>query len=215
MIKNKPELQEDLKLDLKKGRFRRMRALVVKECFQIIRDPSSIFISIFLPLMLIFLFGSGLSLDLDHLKVGLVMEDTSPDAQSFAETLIASPYFDVKITRDRHALEDDLTSGRIRGFFVIPSYFSNFRARPEIIAPIQVIADGSETNTANFMQNYALGALQIWLKEQVITSGETTQERPIINIESRFWYNEELESRFFLLSGSLAIIMTLIGALLT
>ncbi|MCK4934137.1 MAG: ABC transporter permease, partial [Simkaniaceae bacterium] len=49
----------------------------------------------------------------------------------------------------------------------------------------------------------------------VITSGETTQERPIINIESRFWYNEELESRFFLLSGSLAIIMTLIGALLT
>lgn len=93
------------------GRARRMRALMVKEFFQIIRDPSSILITVFLPLLLIFLYGSGVSLDLDHLRVGLVLEDTAPDAQSFAKSLTDSRYFDVKVVRDRRELGDDLTRG--------------------------------------------------------------------------------------------------------
>ncbi len=198
----------------KKGRVRRMRALMVKEFFQIIRDPSSLLITVFLPLLLIFLYGSGVSLDLDHLRVGLVMEDTAPDVQTFAKSLTDSTYFDVKIVRDRRELADDLTRGTIRGMFVVPSYFTQYRNRPDKVAPILVIADGSETNTANFVQNYALGVFQNWLVQESITSG-ASHELPLITTEPRFWYNEQLESRFFLLSGSLAIIMTLIGALLT
>ena len=64
------------------------------------------------------------------------------------------------------------------------------------------------------MQNYAGGLFQNWRTQEAITEG-LSKERPIISTDARFWYNEQLESRFFLLSGSLAIIMTLIGALLT
>lgn len=198
----------------KKGRARRMRALMVKEFLQIVRDPSSILITVFLPLLLIFLYGSGVSLDLDHLRVGLVLEDTAPDAQSFTKALTDSRYFDVKITRDRRELGDALTRGDIRGMFIVPSYFTQYRHRPDQIAPIQVIADGSETNTANFVQNYALGVFANWQTQEAISAGLRPQV-PLITTQPRFWYNEQLESRFFLLSGSLAIIMTLIGSLLT
>jgi len=200
--------------EAKKGRARRMRALMVKEFFQIIRDPSTLLITVFLPLLLIFLYGSGVSLDLDHLRVGLVMEDTAPDVQSFAKSLTNSRYFEVKTVRDRRDLHDDLTSGAIRGMFIVPSYFTQYRNRPDKVAPIQVIADASETNTANFVQNYAQGVFANWLQQEAISQGIQIST-PLISAEPRFWYNEQLESRFFLLSGSLAIIMTLIGSLLT
>jgi len=192
---------------------RRLYALMRKERFQIFRDPSSLLITIFLPLLLLFLYGYGVSLDLDHVRIGLVLEDTSPDAQRFAQSLTDSKYFDVTIARDRRELYKDLERGSIRGIVVVPSYFSSFRANPDLVAPIQVIADGSETNTANFVQNYVLGAFQNWLTQEKIEGEE--EGRSLIKPEPRFWYNEELESRFFLLPGSLAIIMTLIGALLT
>jgi ABC-2 type transport system permease protein len=200
--------------DYRKGRIRRVRALLKKEFFQIIRDPSSLMITIFLPLLLIFIYGSGVSLDLDHLRVGLVLEDTAPDATSFAKSLTDSTYFDVKIVRDKRELHDDLTRGLIRGFFVVPSYFTQYRERPDKMAPIQVIADGSETNTANFVMTYAWGVFRNWLMQEGIEGGFSS-EIPLIQVQTRIWYNEELKSRFFLLSGSLAIIMTLIGALLT
>ncbi|HEV8050998.1 MAG TPA: hypothetical protein VGP47_00770, partial [Parachlamydiaceae bacterium] len=60
------------------GSFRRIKAMMIKEFYQIIRDPSSILIGIAMPLMLLFLYGYGLSLDNDHLPIGLVLEDTSP-----------------------------------------------------------------------------------------------------------------------------------------
>jgi len=194
-------------------RWLRIRALMIKEFLQVVRDPSSILITVVLPLILLFLYGYGVSLDLDHLRIGLVLEDTAPDAMSFAHSLTDSKYFEVKIVRDRRELLDDITRGAIRGYVVVPSCFSEFRTRPDTIAPIQVITDGSEPNTANFVQNYVLGAFQVWLKQEGIS--DDLKGLPQINIQSRFWYNEQLESRYFLLSGSLAIIMTLIGTLLT
>lgn len=193
--------------------WRRLKALLIKESYQIVRDPSSVLISVLLPLMLLFLYGYGVSLDLDHLKIGLVMEDTAPDAQSLAKSFTNSNYFDVKITHDRRELIKDIEGGKIRGFVVIPSYFSDFRNRPGKIAPIQSIADGSETNTANFFQNYVQGAFGNWLQQEAISSD--TKGLSHISLKPRVWYNEQLESRYYLLPGSLAIIMTLIGTLLS
>lgn len=207
------ELERQVSQEKKQGRGRRLKALVIKESYQIIRDPSTILISVVLPIILLFLYGFGVSLDLEHLRVGLVMEDTAPDAQSFAKSLTDSHYFDVKIARDRREFLDPITRGDIRGFVVIPSYFSQFRRTPDKIAPLQVIADGSEPNTANFVQYYVQGAFGNWLEQEAISS--RLKGLPLVNIEPRFWYNEQLESRYFLLSGSLAIIMTLIGTLLT
>jgi ABC-2 type transport system permease protein len=197
----------------KTGSRRRLAALIIKEVYQIIRDPSTIMISVILPLLLLFLYGYGVSLDLDHLRIGLVMEDTAPDAQSLAKSFTDSRYFDVKITRDRRELIPDIERGKIRGFVVIPSYFSDFRSRPDKIAPIQAIADGSETNTANFFQYYVQGTFGNWLTQEAISSN--LKGLPRIEIQPRVWYNEQLQSRYFLLSGALAIIMTLIGTLLT
>ncbi len=193
---------------------KRIGALLVKEMFQIIRDPSSILISIVLPILFIFLYGTGVSLDLDHLRIGIVMEDTSPDVQTLVQSFTDSPYFDVTLKRDRRELIDELESGAIRGMVVIPSYFSSFRERHDKIAPIQVIADGSETNTAHFVQNYSAGALSKWNVQQMINGQNTAPPVPLM-VESRYWYNEELESRNFLVTGSMAITMTLIGTLLT
>lgn len=192
---------------------RRIRALFVKEALQIVRDPSSILISVVLPLFLLFIYGYGVSLDLNHLRIGLVLGDTAPDAISFANSLYDSRYFEVKTVRDRRELTYDLEKGAIRGFITIPAYFSQFRNRPATIAPIQVIGDGSEPNTANFVQYYALGAYQNWLNQEKLSSG--LKGLPLVSAQTRFWYNEQLESRNFLLPGSLAIIMTLIGTLLT
>ncbi len=194
-------------------RYRRLLALIRKEFYQIIRDPSSILISVGLPALLMFIYGFGVSLDLDHLRIGLVMEDTSPRAQNFAQSLLDSRFFQVKIVRDRRELEGDLIRGRIRGFVVIPSYFSEYLERPGLPAPIQVIADGSETNTANFVQNYVQNAWQIWIRQEEID--RHPMGNALVSIQPRFWYNEELYSRNFLIPGSLAIIMTLIGTLLT
>jgi ABC-2 type transport system permease protein len=196
-----------------KGRLRRVQALIIKEFYQIKRDPSSILICFILPLILLFLYGFGVSLDLDHLKVGLVLQDTAPDAQSFAKSLTDSRFFDVKIGRDSREFTHDILNGSLRGIVVVPSYFSTFRQLPDTIAPIQVIADGSEPNTANFVQNYVSSAWQNWLQQEKISNNLTGL--PLITIDPRFWYNEELESRNFLVPGSLAIIMTLIGTLLT
>jgi ABC-2 type transport system permease protein len=184
-----------------------------KERLQIFRDPSTILITIFLPLLLLFLYGYGVSLDLNHVRIGLVLEDTSPDVQSLVQSFTDSKYFEVQIARDRRELYRALEAGHIRGIVIIPTYFSLFRSNPDKIAPIQVIADGSEANTANFVQNYVQGTFQNWLKQEGI--GQKLPNGGWIEPVSRFWYNEQLESRYFLLPGSLAIIMTLIGALLT
>lgn len=186
---------------------RRLKALIIKEFFQIIRDPSTLLISFFLPLLLLFIYGYGVSLDLNHLKLGLLIEDNSKEAYDFVTNLKGSPYFDLIIKEHRHELEEDLINSKIRGYVVIPSYFSEFFKRNEGEAPIQVIADGSEPNTASFVNNYVTGVWNKWLE------GENL--RPLTTIQGRFWFNEELESQNFLIPGSLAIIMTIIGTLLT
>ena len=192
---------------------RRLKALIIKEFHQIIRDPSSILITIVLPAILLFIYGYGVSLDYKHLKIGLVMEDTTPDAQSFAKSLTHSIYFDVDISSTRKAFESKISDGTLKGIVVIPSYFSTFRQNPSQIAPIQVIADGINPNTASFVQNYVAAAFQNWLIQESISSDWPKSLR--ISPEIRFWFNESLDSRHFLLPGSLAIIMTLIGTLLT
>ncbi len=191
----------------------RVQALVIKEFYQIVRDPSSILISIILPLILMFIYGFGVSLDLNHLRIGLVLEDTSPEATSFSKALMDSPYFDVTISKTIDPFRSAIIEGSIRGIVVVPSYFTTFLYRKDRSAPIQIITDGSEPNTANFVKNYVSGAFLTWLNIEKVSNNMKGQ--PLITTDPRYWYNPELESRNFLIPGSLAIIMALIGTLLT
>jgi len=187
---------------------RRVRALIWKELLQMRRDPSSILIGIVMPLLYLFLYGFGLSLDMNNLPVGLLVEDQGPTAMNFAASLYGSRYFDVKIASDKAELDRMITRGQVRGFVQVPPWFSQFLLRPDEIAPILVVGDGSQPNTAQFVQNYAAGAWQVWARQEGVPPSEVT-------LQPRFWYNEELKSRSFIIPGSLAIIMALIGTLLT
>lgn len=195
----------------RRDRARRFAALVRKETFQVIRDPSSILIALVLPLILLFLFGYGVSLDTTRIRIGLVVEAATPVAEDLAASFRASRYFSVTEGRDRRSFEDDLVSGRIRGIIVIPLTFARRyvgRGSPQI----QVIVDGSDPNTANFVQNYVQSVVATWA---TLRSAEFGTAQPAIKVEQRFWFNQDLTSRNFLVPGSIAIVMTLVGTLLT
>jgi ABC-2 type transport system permease protein len=192
-------------------RTRRFAALVRKESLQVVRDPSSILIAFVLPLILLFLFGYGVSLDTTRTHVGLVIEETTPLTNDLAASFQGSRYFSVTTGRDRRLFEEDLVLARLRGIIVIPADFTrNYAAgnRPQV----QVIVDGSDPNTANLVQNYVQGAVANW---QLQRQSETEASGPPISVEQRFWFNPELTSRSFLVPGSIAIVMTLVGTLLT
>ncbi len=192
---------------------RRLRALCRKEAWQILRDPSSNLIAFVLPVVMLFIFAYGINLDSTAVDIGLVLEDKSPEARRFADNLYGSPYFVVHTASTRAEIEQALTEGRVRGFVVVPVDFAEKLKRPTDTAPLLVVADGSEPNTASFVQNYVSGAWTGWMQQRAGERGETPPVH--ISIESRFWFNPAAESRNFLIPGSITIIMTVIGALLT
>jgi ABC-2 type transport system permease protein len=193
--------------------FRRLRALCRKETWQILRDPSSNLIAFVLPVVMLFIFGYGINLDSTAVNIGLVLEDKSPEARHFADSLYGSPYFIVHPAQTLTEAKQALTEARVRGFVVVPVDFAEKLKRPNDTAPLLVVADGSEPNTASFVQNYVSSAWNGWLLQRASERGETLPAS--ITIEPRFWFNPAAESRNFLIPGSITIIMTVIGALLT
>ncbi|MBY0501791.1 MAG: ABC transporter permease [Alphaproteobacteria bacterium] len=192
--------------------FQRLLAYLQKEGKQILRDPSTFLIAFVLPLIMMFIFGYGVSLDADKIRIGLLLEDTSPTARSLENSFLATSYFNVQASYSRPALENEMTGGRLRGIVTIPQDFSqNFlRGTP---ASLQVLLDGSEPNTANFVLNYSGGVVNIW-QSQLNTEKKIDFSFPVIP-QPRIWFNEDLKSRNVLLPGSVAIILSLIGILLT
>jgi ABC-2 type transport system permease protein len=193
--------------------FRRLWALCKKESFQIVRDPTSIIIAFVLPAILLIIFGFGLSFDANDLRVGVVMEDTGPEARDFVSTLEGSPYISLAAFGDRQVMKRAMTEGTIRAFVVIPADFARRLSRPGDQAPIQVITDGTVPNTAEFSSAYLQGTWQIWRAQRAQRAGQN-MTLPIA-VESRYWYNPAAISRNYLIPASITIIMTIIGALLT
>jgi ABC-2 type transport system permease protein len=187
---------------------RRFRALLRKETLQVARDPSTFLIAFVLPLLLLFLFGYGVSLDTARTRIGVAIEDHSSDAYSLASAFQHSSQFTVTTATSVQPLRAALVQGDIRGFVVIPQGFGADRR------PIQIVTDGSLPNTANFVAAYAEGVRSNWAAGRSADSGERAAPRPIQALP-RFWFNPELASRYFLVPGSIAIVMTIIGTLLT
>ncbi len=193
--------------------WRRVRALCVKETRQIVRDPSSWLIAVVIPLLLLFIFGYGINLDSSRLRVGVLLEQQSEEALDFAHTISASPYIDPTISDNRQHLIQLMQAGKIRGLVVIPPDFAQNMARVGNTAPVQVITDGSEPNTANFVQGYMEGIWQIWQQQRAEDRGEKFE--PLIDVQLRYWFNPAAISQHFIIPGAITIIMTVIGAILT
>ncbi|AUQ25181.1 ABC transporter permease [Dickeya zeae] len=193
--------------------WRRLRALCLKETRQILRDPSSALIAFVIPLLLLFIFGYGINLDSSRLNVGVLMEQHSAEANSLARAFTGSPFLAVTLSDNRPALIEKMQAGQIRGLIVIPADFATRLARPQDSAPIQVITDGSEPNTAQFVQGYAQGVWQLWQQQYAQDNGSHYQ--PLIDVQTRYWFNAAAISRHFIIPGAITIIMTVIGAILT
>jgi ABC-2 type transport system permease protein len=198
-------------------RLRRVMALVRKESLQILRDPSSFLIAGVLPLVMLFIFGFGVSLDLRRVTIAVVVEQTTPETDSLVASFRNSRFFEVRYARHRAEVEADLASGRLKGIVVLAGDFSERLGRG-VTAPIQVLVDGSDPNTAGLVQIYAQGLWSNWLQQEAVSQADLV-DRPaaaaLVNVEPRVWFNPDLNSRYALLPGAVAIVLTLIGTLLT
>ncbi len=192
---------------------RRLRALCIKESKQIVRDPSSALIAILIPLMLLFIFGYGINLDSSKLRLGILVNQQSEPAIDLVNAFTGSPFIDASLSDNRQELVDKLQAGYIRGIIVIPVDFAQQLARAGDIAPIQVITDGSEPNTANFVQGYTSGIWQIWQQQRAQDLGITPP--PTIDIRLRYWFNPAAISQHFIIPGAISIIITVVGSILT
>lgn len=187
----------------------RFAALVRKESLQAMRDPSTLLIALVLPLILLFLFAYAVSLDVRHVRIGVVLESPGAVAQTLADAFSGTRYLDVTFAHDRREVAGKLISGNLRGYVVIPQDFERHFANTGKPL-VQIITDGSQPNTADFVANYAQGVVQNWTAS---LSGSIPA--PAIQPEPRYWFNPELASRRALVPGAIAIIMTIIGTLLT
>ncbi len=192
---------------------RRLAALVRKEGAQIMRDPSTFLIAFVLPLILLFLFGYAVSLDTPRTRIALVLEDSSAPALGLAQAYQNSPYFDVAMARSMAEVRGLMVDGQVRAIIVIPQDFGQGVTRGKA-PPIQIVTDGSQPNTAGFAAAYGEGVRASWAAAEGL-GPDAARAAPPISVNPRYWYNPGLRSRFFLVPGSIAIVMTMIGTLLT
>lgn len=192
--------------------FRRLRAMMKKEFFQIRRDPSTFLIALAMPLLLLFLFGYAVSLDTSGTRIALVMEDSSAPALGLSQSYQSSPYFTAQLLRNRAEARREMISSHISGMVVIPQDFGRQVAQGRM-PQIQIVTNGAEPNTALFIASQAQGVFQNWAVNEGLPGANV--KTPQIELSARYWYNPGLKSRYFLVPGAIAIVMTMIGTLLT
>ncbi len=190
---------------------RRVGALIRKEMLQVVRDPSSIALAVVLPLLLILLFGYGLSLDVKDAPVALVLEEPSPGMTELVSGFMLSPYFKPTVTPSMKEAEDLMKARKVDA--IVRLRDNTTRELSSGRAPVQIIVHGVDANRARIIQGYAQGTVALWAAKRGLRMPESSGG--LVRIQSRIWFNEAVDSRYFLVPGLLVLIMTLIGALLT
>ena len=190
-----------------------VKTFVKKEFKQIIRDISSILIAFILPLILLFLFGFGVNFDTNTVKIGIVDQSNSVESRNFIQSLKNTKYLDTSFYKTTNEAEKFLIGGKIRSYVVIPVNYE-IELKKKLNPKIQIITDGTEPNTAKFASTYIQGAYFSNLQYENSKMGNLEKTKTISAI-NRSWYNPALKSTYFILPGSLAIIMTMTGTILT
>jgi ABC-2 type transport system permease protein len=193
------------------GKAQRVWSLVKKESRQVVRDPSSIAMGIVLPVVLILLFGYGLSLDVTNVPVAVVLEDPSPAATELASSFDLSPYFDAKLMTSMNRAAQLMMARKVDAIVRLRPDFGRRLAVGD--AEVQVLVHAIDANHARIIQSYAQGAINLWAARRS-AEGKVMVMGPV-TVENRLWFNEANESRYFLVPGLIVLIMTLSGAFLT
>ena len=198
--------------DAWRPKLRRILALVKKETRQMIRDPATIAVGIVLPVILILLFGFGLSLDVRNVPLAVVLEDSSSPAQNLLAAFTLSPYFHPQVVYSLQTADRLMMTGSVDGIVTIPSDFGRRFSAGN--ATVQLVVHGSDANRARIIESYVQGAVGAWSARQSAEDGTTMDGGPV-SIQSRLWFNSANDSHYFLVPGLIVLVMTLIGAFLT
>ena len=190
----------------------RLTGLMKKEAHQIVRDPSSIAIAFVFPVILLLLFGYGVSLDAEHVPIAVVVEHPSSETTAFTGGFENSRYFRPVTMKTIQDAEQALMHREVDGIVWLRGNFARelLGSKP---ASIGVIVNGVDANQARIIEGYVKGVWGIWQEQRAQEQGQSLSV-PVV-VEQRIWFNAEMRSRNFLVPGLIAIIMTLIGALLT
>jgi ABC-2 type transport system permease protein len=189
------------------AKLRRIRALTDKETRQILRDPSSVAIGIVFPIIMILLFGYGLSLDVTRVNVAVVDQDASADSAGLVGAFRLSTYFGVTMVPSLAQATTLVMNRKVDGALLIPSDFT--RRLHAGGAELQILVNGTDSNQARIMQSYAQGPVASWsARAGGASAGPVT-------VVDRMWFNETNNSRYFIVPGLIVMVMTVIGAFLT
>jgi ABC-2 type transport system permease protein len=197
---------------------RRVRAISRKEFLHIIRDPRSLIMAVAIPMLMLFLFGFALTLDVDHVPLAVWDQSRTQTSRDLISSFGGSPYFSVvEFLDDYSAAERAIDTRRAVAVLVIPYDFGRRleSARP---SSVQLIVDGSDSNTATIVIGYAnfvvSAASQHLQLDHVRRMGAIAPNQPL-DLRPRVWFNEDLESKNYIIPGLIAVIMMVIAALLT
>jgi ABC-2 type transport system permease protein len=197
---------------------RNIRAIAGKEVYHLIRDFRSLYLAFAVPLLLILLFGYALSLDVEHIETVVVDSEQTDLSRDFIRRLGASPYFQINAhLPDTGAVTQALDRGTARLAVIIPpGWTADLRAERE--TPVQVILDGSDPNFAGISRAYITSFIESYnrqLLSEFLNLQGMEKIRPPVEGRIRVWFNEDLESRNFIIPGIIAIIIMIVGAMLT
>lgn len=190
-----------------------MLSLVKKETLQIMRDPSSILIAFILPFILILIFATAISLDNNNIKTGLLIEGYTGEMNDLIASFENTSYLDVTRFASRAEMVNAMMHDQIKAMVIFPNNFSKVLRGSDEIAPIQLLTDATDPNVATFIASYIQSIVLNWA--QIYGTEKSISIPTLIAVEPIVWFNPELESRNFILPGSIAIIMTLVGMILT
>ena len=195
------------------GFWRRFTALLRKETRQMLRDRSNLAVGLLLPVVLILLFGYGLSFDVKNAPVAVVMEDHSPQARDMLAGLQGSPYIAPVWMTSMVEAEQCMRAGEVNAIVRVPQDFSRELGRGQ--GRIQLVLNGVDSNTAAAVEGYVGGALATWAQQQADRAGGKPNGAGSVQVVQRMWFNEANTSTWYLVPGLIALVMTLIGAFLT
>lgn len=193
---------------------RRLYALTRKEVRQLLRDKSNLAIGLLLPVILILIFGYGLSLDVKNAPIAVVMDDSSSTAMEAVVGLQLSPFLSPVMLTSMQEAEAMMLTREVDGIVRVPSTYSSDWAAGH--ASIQVIVHGAEASRASIILNYVTATLAQQASRNADRLGGVSQGGlGYIDVESRLWFNESNTSTWYLVPGLIVLIITLVGAFLT
>jgi ABC-2 type transport system permease protein len=190
---------------------RTIRAIMRRELIDILRDPRSLFLTLLYPITMLIMYGYGIRYDVENVQLTILDYSETPASRELIQDLTSSGYFRlVRIAATQRDVDRDLLTDAARAAAIIPYDFAD-RLRSGEPTAVQVLIDGSDSNTATIAQGYALAIINAY--EASRRGGETA--RAPIEVQSRVWYNPELKSVNFIVPGVIAVIMMIVGAIVT